>query len=420
MSKFRFIHAADIHLDSPMRRLEGYPGAPVEAFRGATRRALENLVELAISEQVAFVLIAGDLYDGGWPCYKTPLFFCQQMSRLGEAGIRVVLIRGNHDAMNESSLRFSIPPNVHMLRHEMSESLSIPDLDVVVHGQSFGSRKVPENLAAGYPARVDGATNIGLLHTSLDGRPGHDRYSPCTLDDLRVKGYDYWALGHIHKREALDADRSIHFAGNTQGRHVGEPGARGCLLVTVDGRGGPPAAEFRPLDVLRWATCRVDGRGLDDDETLGAVADAIAAADDEAGGRHLAVRVSIAGAEAQAGGFDGDRLRAEVQRLACERTAGRAWVERVERRYAPTPRGLSVGPLGAIHDQFAGLEADPSSLRTLFDDILKSLRKKLPGDFFEGDGALGLDADDRLQEPLEGARRLLLGGLESPREEAAS
>ena len=411
MSAFRFLHAADIHLDSPMRRLEQYPGAPVEAFRGATRRALEKLVDLAILERVDFVLIAGDLYDVGWECYKTPLFFCEQMAKLGESGIPVYLIRGNHDALNESPLRFKLPPNVHMMGHEQADSFPVDGLGVVVHGQSFGTRRVPDNLALGYPAKWPGHFNLGMLHTSLEGRPGHDSYSPCKLDDLRVKGYDYWALGHVHTRESLHPVQPIHFAGNTQGRHIGEPGPKGCLLVTVDGRGGPPSVAFKALDVLRWATCRVDGRGLDDDDMLHAVAAAIDEAAEGAGDRYLAVRVAITEADGHDQHFDAERLRAEVQRVARERTGGRTWVERVERRFAPVPREAAEGPIGEILDHLAALEQDRSALKAICDDILKALKKKLPNDFFEGDRAMALDAGPRLLEALDGARRLLIGGL---------
>jgi DNA repair exonuclease SbcCD nuclease subunit len=96
----RFLHAADIHLDSPLTGLERYEGAPVEELRGATRRALENLVELAIERELDFVLIAGDLYDGDWKDHNTGLFFVDRMNRLREAAIPVVIISGNHDAAN--------------------------------------------------------------------------------------------------------------------------------------------------------------------------------------------------------------------------------------------------------------------------------------------------------------------------------
>ena len=192
---FKFIHAADIHLDSPLIGLQQYPGAPVEEIRGATRQALQALVELAMSEAVALVLIAGDLYDGNWKDYNTGLFFTAQMSRLREAGIQICLISGNHDAASHMTKDLRLPDNVFRPSHNAPESLILEDLGVVVHGQGFYKKAVTENLAVQFPLPRPGLFNIGLLHTSANGRPGHEPYAPCTLEDLLSKGYDYWAPG---------------------------------------------------------------------------------------------------------------------------------------------------------------------------------------------------------------------------------
>ena len=105
---FKFLHAADIHLDSPLRGLDRYEGCPVEEIRGATRRALEGLVRLAVAERVAFVLIAGDVYDGDWPDHGTGLFFARKMAELKDARIPVYLISGNHDAQEQDDPRVAV------------------------------------------------------------------------------------------------------------------------------------------------------------------------------------------------------------------------------------------------------------------------------------------------------------------------
>lgn len=153
---FRFIHAADVHLDSPLRGLEKYDGAPVDEIRSATRRALEQLVLLAIDEQVAFVLIAGDIYDGDWPDYNTGLFFNSQMTRLKEAGIRVFLILGNHDAANTMTRSLTLPDNVVKFPHDAAATEVLEDVGVAIHGQSFATRKVTEDLSQSYPDKVTG------------------------------------------------------------------------------------------------------------------------------------------------------------------------------------------------------------------------------------------------------------------------
>jgi len=192
---FKFLHAADIHLDSPMKGLDRYEGAPVEGGAGSRRgRRWRNLVRLAVEERVAFVLIVGDLYDGDWRDFNTGLFFAKQTARLRDEGIPVVLIRGNHDAANAMT-RDLKPENVRVLRAEAAETFTLNDLDVAFHGQSFATRAVVDNLARAYPAKVPGAFNIGVLHTALDGREGHERYAPCTVDDLRRLEYGYWGAG---------------------------------------------------------------------------------------------------------------------------------------------------------------------------------------------------------------------------------
>jgi DNA repair exonuclease SbcCD nuclease subunit len=184
---FKFIHAADIHLDSPLRGLERYEGAPVDEIRGATRRAFDNLIGLAIEEGVAFLLLAGDLYDGPWRDYNTGLYFAKRMGRLRDAGVRVFIVAGNHDAASQITRHLRLPENVKVLSTREPESILLEDIGVAVHGRGFPKPPVTEDLSAGYPKGELQLFNIGLLHTSLDGRPGHERYAPCTVDGLRSK-----------------------------------------------------------------------------------------------------------------------------------------------------------------------------------------------------------------------------------------
>jgi predicted phosphodiesterase len=200
--------------------LEAHEGAPVELLRGATRRALENLVELALAEQVAFIVIAGDVYDRDWKDYSTGLFFRRQMTRLREARIPVYLIHGNHDAASIISRKLNLPDNVHEFSNRCAQSHPVEGHPVVIHGRSFPNRAVEENLAREYPPAVPGKFNLGLLHTSLNGPCGHDTYAPCAEQDLREKGYHYWALGHVHQPQIISEDPYIVFAGNCQGRHA--------------------------------------------------------------------------------------------------------------------------------------------------------------------------------------------------------
>ena len=225
MTSFRFLHTADIHLDSPLRGLAGQEGIAAERVRTATRDALAQLVGLAIEEKVDFLIIAGDLYDGDWRDYKTGLFFTRQMGRLNREGIPVYLLHGNHDAKSQITPRLELPDNVQVFGTRKPETFSLDELKVALHGQSFRQRDVTDNLALNYPDPASGVFNIGVLHTGLGGMGGHENYEPCALDDLINKGYDYWALGHVHQANVLHEKPHIVFPGNLQGMH-GRPAPR--------------------------------------------------------------------------------------------------------------------------------------------------------------------------------------------------
>jgi predicted phosphodiesterase len=329
---FRFIHAADPHLDSPLRGLEAHEGAPVETLRGATRKAFENLVNLAIDEGVNFVVIAGDLYDGDWKDYSTGLFFRGQMVRLQAKGIPVYLIAGNHDAASVISKKLTLPENVHVFSTRTAETMEVPGLAAVIHGRGFPHRAVPENLAVDYPAAVPGKFNLGLLHTSLTGRPDHDTYAPCSEQDLRNKGYAYWALGHIHQPEVISEDPWIVFAGNCQGRHARETGPRGCRLVTVKDSLEVASAEWRDLDVVRWQSVEVPLAGVENEAgAIKGIREALSGAVAAAEGRLLATRIHLTGATALHGSLhrDAQHWRAQVQALAQDFGEESVWLERL-------------------------------------------------------------------------------------------
>ncbi len=236
-----------------MRGLEADPDAPVAKIRGATRDAFRNLVDHALSESVNFVVAAGDLYDGDWQDWRTGRFLIDQVRRLTDAGIPFIAISGNHDAASVITKSLRMPSDIAiMLPHAAPDTYRLADLPVSIHGQSFADRAVTENIARNYPSPDPGRFNIGLLHSAVDDSQ-HLPYAPCSVDQLCSHGYQYWALGHVHKRRVLHRDPWIIFSGNPQGRDVNESGAKGGTLVTVvDGRvAGEPEAIC--CDTVRWA-----------------------------------------------------------------------------------------------------------------------------------------------------------------------
>src|ERR1022692_407822 len=256
----KFIHCADVHLDTPLQGLAEYLGAPVNEIRNATRRAFEKIVNAAISEKVDFVVIAGDLYDTGLKSFESALFFNKSMLRLKEAGIDVYLIHGNHDAASKLIKHLRPPSNVHVFRSNEPHTFSIEALRVAVHGQSFATPETIEDLAAHYPPRVPDFFNIGVLHTNLSGISDHANYAPCSLETLKNKGYQYWALGHVHNRQVLCADPYIVYPGNIQGRHGKEQGEKSCELVTVADAG---TVSIGPIStsVVPWIETCIDASG---------------------------------------------------------------------------------------------------------------------------------------------------------------
>jgi exonuclease SbcD len=334
-----FLHAADLHLDSPLRGLSRHEDAPVEAIRGATRRALINLVDLALEKQVNFVLIAGDLYDGDQKDYATALFFNQQMSRLKEGAIPVFAISGNHDAASVISKSLSPPDNVRFLSVKKPETVPVTELPVVIHGQGFATASVPQNLTIEYPEAVPDCFNIGLLHTSLAGSAEHDTYAPCAIADLEKKGYHYWALGHIHQPEVLHKDPWIAYSGNLQGRKVNETGPRGCFLVEVNDSLQVSSHQFVPLDVVRWSHLRIDLTGVSEAAALeGLIADSFTKALREVGDRLLALRLTFTGSTELHGLLHSDlsRWQAQCRSIAGDIDPEQLWFERLKLRTTPT------------------------------------------------------------------------------------
>lgn len=412
----KFIHAADIHLDSALHGLERYEGAPVEEIRSATRRAFDNLIELAIDEQVAFVLLVGDLYDGDWKDYNTGLYFVERMGRLRDASIRVFIVAGNHDAASQITKRLRLPDNVTLFSTKKPERVVLDDLGVSICGQGFATRAVTDDISQDYPQGDPQLLNIGLLHTCLDGKPGHEPYAPCTVDGLRSKGYQYWALGHVHKREEVSQDPWIVFPGNIQGRHIREIGPKGCTLVTVDG-GEIVVVEHRDLDVMRWSICELDVSATETvDDIYEQVREGLQLALDAAEGRPVAVRLVLYGACSAHLKLHADRERwiQEYRALATGLGGAGIWLEKVSIKTKPAISTDEVlerddalsGLLRAIHD----MELDSSVLDELADEM-SVLRQKLPAELLAGDDPFDPANPEFLKETLEDIKELLVNRL---------
>lgn len=373
----KFIHAADIHLDSPLTGLSAYADAPTAMLRTATRAAFTNLVTTAIDESVDFIVIAGDLYDGNWKDHNTGLYFVNQMGRLRRAGISVYLLYGNHDAESEMTRKLVLPDNVSVFESRQPTTFVREDLNVALHGHSFKVAATTDNLVTGYPLPMAGMFNIGVLHTALEGNAVHANYAPCSLDELHAKGYQYWALGHVHEFKQWDGPSVVVFPGNLQGRNIRETGVHGAVLVHVND-GESIRVERLALDVLRWVLLPVDvSEATSFDDVVRQTGFALEALVlDSDASMPLAVRVQLTGKTSVHGELFGreNDLRAEVLGQAITLGHDRLWLEKVRlATEAPDDLEALEGRADALAD-LQGLlreaQSDPDFIQSLQADLL--------------------------------------------------
>jgi DNA repair protein SbcD/Mre11 len=408
--EFRFVHAADLHIDSPLAGLGLKDPVVADRFARASRAAVEALIDATLQSKAAFLIVAGDVFDGDWKDVGTGLFFAQALGRLHRAGIPTMIVRGNHDADSIMSRHLPYPASVRIFPSDRATTMTLDELRVALHGRSFSSRRTADGFVNSYPARREGWLNIGVLHTGLDGSRGHETYAPCTVDDLRRFGYDYWALGHIHAAEIVSRDPWVVYPGNIQGRSVRETGAKGATLVEVaDGR----ISEATPivLDGARWAHETIDVSPFDDaPEVLSAIGATLERLRREAGERPLAARLTLTGACAAHALLVARRETIEDEARAIGvAIAGDCWVEKIKIATTPTPAlfapteadALDIGGLVAAAAQDPEYQAAVAQIvAAIADKMPRDLRGEFRSDDPEALARLAALARDRLAGEL--------------------
>ncbi|MBN8915079.1 MAG: DNA repair exonuclease [Rhizobiales bacterium] len=381
---FRFVHTADIHLDSPLRSLAMRDPELAALIGGATRQALVGIVDLCIEERVDALVIAGDLYDGDQTSMKTARFLADQMRRLHEAGVVVYKVRGNHDALSRITQELVLPPSLKLFggRAETVE-LRLGGLDVAIHGLSFAKPHAPESLLPKYGRPRPGAFNLGIMHTSLAGASGHDPYAPCAVADLDQWGFDYWALGHIHVRSEHRGASTVVMPGMPQGRDIGEAGPKTVSLVTVsdDHR---MVIEERPTSVAQFERIPVD---LTDAATWSEIIDRIerdiaAVRDATPAAPHLVGRLVLGGRTEMAWRMrrDRDLLQTDVEhRLG---SSGGTWIDKIEIGTEPargaTPAGGTADPVDELSTLIRDEILSRHEVRESVAALVKEIRDDLP------------------------------------------
>ena len=404
---FRFVHTADVHLDSPLQSLALRDPEIADLIGNATRQAFERTVDLCLEERVDSLLIAGDLYDGELRSMKTAVFFGAQMRRLTDVGIRVFIIRGNHDAESVITKHLSLPDGVHVFTGR-AEAVIIEGQDVAVHGISFARPKAPESLLPKFKAPVSGCVNIGLLHTSLGGATGHDIYAPCSLVDLTGYGFDYWGLGHVHKREVhSESPCTVVMPGIPQGRDISEAGPKSVTLVTVPDNGGI-IVEERFTSIAQFERVPIDVTGLADwSDVLSVFETVLGEARDAAVSEHLVARLDIFGETTLA-----SRLRRDADVLleeACQVAASllRTVVEKISVHVDAAAIPADASSYDPVVELQSLIERDvlgSTAFRSEMRDLVTDLQRQLPPELRN---VLG-ETDDAVEETV--ARIIAEGG----------
>jgi DNA repair protein SbcD/Mre11 len=421
---FRFVHAADLHLDSPFLGIGAtIPPALRDTLQRATFDAYDNLIDLCVREHVDALLVAGDVYDSSDKSLRAQLRFVAGLQRLHESDVRTFLCHGNHDPLDGWDAGLDLPPSAHRFGPEL-EAVALdpgrPDL-ATIYGISYPSQRVVENLVPRFVRNDSSAFAIGLLHANVGSNPGHTPYAPCTVDDLARAGLDYWALGHVHTRQVLrERGPAIVYPGNIQGLHPNETGARGAFLVSVDSS-GTPTTEFRPLDAVRWEHVSLDiSESGSIQQVLDVVDRRVAETVDAAAGRAVVYRLELHGRTALYGdilhGSNLDDLQASLN----GEWAGQppfAWCERITHNLRPEfDRDAALAGGDFLAEVLAGADAirsDPGALAELQaalqplylnnDRARKALKSLMP----EGDELLRLldEAETECVDRLQGGVR---------------
>ena len=342
MTRLRFVHSADLHLDSPFVGIRTVaPDNVARALHDATFAAYENIIELCIDERVDALLVAGDVYDSADRSLRAQLKFVDGLKRLHDEGIRSFVCHGNHDPLDGWEARLDYPPSCTRFGAEF-EAVPVFENEperAIVHGVSYPTRDVYDNLVPRLGTVDPNAFSIGLMHANVDGNAEHALYAPCSLGDLETSGVNYWALGHVHTRQVLsDRSPTVVYPGNSQGRHPNERGARGAYLVDVDDDGSVNL-DFRAVDTVRWERPVLD---ISDMETEQDLIDGLHQGMEDAlqssAGRSVVVRIALSGRGPLHGSLRQPSFIEGVMDDLNGEWANRspfAWCERIEDETAP-------------------------------------------------------------------------------------
>ncbi len=370
----RILHTADLHLDSPLKSLALRDEEMRAKVDSATRAALTRIVDTALAERAAAVLVAGDLFDGIERSARTAAFLLGELDRLNAGNVRVFCIKGNHDADNPITGMIEMPGNVHVFDAYGGKVQLVEG--IWIHGVSFQRRHAPESLLPRFSAPVDGSVNIAMLHTSLAGASGHDVYAPCTISDLAGMGFDYWALGHVHRRQVHSRNPWIVMPGMPQGRDIDESGPKSATLLAV-GESGISVEEV-PTSTVEFRPSKLDVGGAESDEALrSALRNHLQSEADSLQSRFGVVRLTLTGTSVRDWQISRDREIWAERAGTMARETGVLWLDKLVLDLGQSGIGEgAAGAIGELAQIMAEIRAESgyvATTRTEVDAVLSDL-----------------------------------------------
>ncbi len=388
-SSIRFVHCADLHLDTPFRGLSHVNDDVARTLNEATFRAWDNIVELAIREQVDFVVVAGDVYDSRDKSLRAQLRFRDGLARLADNRIPSFVAFGNHDPVDGWSNTLEWPQETHFFGTREVDSCEVRRNGTVaatVHGISFAKEDIKDDLAARFAAPEKVIPSIAVLHCNVGSNTGHEPYAPTTIEELSSKGFTYWALGHVHTHHTLRTDGpAIVYPGCSQSRHPNETGAKGCCIVTLH-NSQPPDIRFVATDTVRYFRGEVDVTQCSSiDAIRQEITTACTSAAEQAEGRYLVARLSLTGhTPLQRELTRGNTITELAESIRTDLFAREQWVW-LERLSLMTRAPYDIEQLRTQQD-FAGdivraytslLEADPQEMKRLKEELERDVTQSM-------------------------------------------
>lgn len=255
----KFLHIADVHLDSPFLGLSFLPSELFCQIKNAIQLSFEKAVNFAIDHDVDLVLLAGDTFDSIHPTPQSKIFFANQIKRLVDRQIQVVMVLGNHDYSQIDDLLLNESPYFKIIgsneQIEQVDFMTKSQYKYRVVGFSYQHNHITEDIIAKYPPKSTLIYTIGLAHASMkQSSVDQNNYAPFTLNEVKNLNYDYFALGHIHLRQVLSQEPWIVYSGNLQGRHVNEKDAKGFYFGQVDEQSQNTQLQFIDVSPIVWQT----------------------------------------------------------------------------------------------------------------------------------------------------------------------